>query len=473
MPRLLLVVVSVVSLSGCHIHLTDFKEPNTSSCEIPDNVGKKGCPDGGAGVHPCKNLGDCTSTPDTPLCDTSNNSGTCVQCTAGDLHLCSGMTPLCVSDACTGCTNHSDCQASNVCMPDGSCALSSDVAYVDGTTGADGAPCTQALPCARIEDGVAKKSIVKVSGTVMHRCSLASGTAKIQILADPSAKLEPMENGAALEIKGNSNIEIYDLQIDNAQGGGSPGVALSETASLVLTRVAVRDNPGNGITVTGGVQLTCTRCQFTHNASYGIEATMAPSPTTQNPVTQKTIVTQSTLSDNMGGGIHVMGAGAFHIVNNFIFHNGQPGNAGSAGVTIQVNMQPATAPANELDFNSISHNMTADVDQGIQCTSGTPLIAKNNIIWNNGSLGHLVQVSSLTGCSYTFSDIGPTPDTPNMNVDPGFQDEASGKLHLTKDSMVRGKADPSLIPSGLAAKDIDGDARPTPADIGADQFVMP
>jgi hypothetical protein len=356
-------------------------------------------------------------------------------------------------------------------MPDGSCALSSDIAYIDGTTGIDGAPCTQAMPCARIEDGVAKKSIVKVSGTVKHRYSVASGTAKI--LADPGAKLESMESGAALEIRGSSNIEVYDLQIDNAQGGGNPGVALAELASLMLTRVTVRDNPGNGISVTGGVQLTCTRCQLTTNAGYGIEATMAPPPTMQNPVTQKTTITQSTISDNTGGGIHVTGAGAFHIVNNLVFRNGQPGNAGSAGVVIQVNTQPAATPANELDFNSISHNMSAGVEQGIQCTSGTPLIANSNIVWNNGSLGHLVQVSSVSGCSYTSSDIGPIPEGANINRDPGFQDEALGDLHLTKDSMVRGKADPGLVPSGLAAEDIDGDPRPTPADVGADQFVMP
>jgi hypothetical protein len=62
-----------------------------------------------------------------------------------------------------------------------------------------------------------------------------------------------------------------------------------------------------------------------------------------------------------------------------------------------------------------------------------------------------------------------------MNIDPAFLGEASGDLHLMKDSMMRGKADPGLVPSGLAAKDIDGDARPTAAraDIGADQFVMP
>jgi hypothetical protein len=44
---------------------------------------------------------------------------------------------------------------------------------------------------------------------------------------------------------------------------------------------------------------------------------------------------------------------------------------------------------------------------------------------------------------------------------------------LTKDSPVRGQADPTTALTGLAGKDIDGDMRVGPADMGADQFHMP
>jgi hypothetical protein len=352
---------------------------------------------------------------------------------------------------------------STVCMPDGTCALSSDVAYVDGSIGIDNSPCTKDLPCTRIDKAATAKQIVKIAGTVTNRCSLTTGSVKI--LAEPGAKLEPSDNGIAFEIKGDSKIEVYDLQISNAKQNGSSGVVLADTADLSLTRVTVRDNPGNGISTTSTGQLTCTRCLLASNGLRGIDASMGT-----------IVITQSTIAENTSGGIQVRGPGAFHIVNNFVFHNGQSaGKAAASGISIQVDAQQAGAAANELDFNSISHNTAQEVEQGVQCNSGTPLIASNNIIWGNGSTTKLVQVNNGSGCNYRFSDIGQIPvvDVSDINVNPAFQDEGAGNLHLTKDSMVRGKADPGLVPSGMAAQDIDGEARSAPADMGADQFHMP
>jgi hypothetical protein len=350
-------------------------------------------------------------------------------------------------------------------MPDGSCAPSSEVAYVDGTMGVDKAPCTKALPCTRIEDGVAAKPIVKVTGTVANRCSLNNQTAKI--LAEPGTKLAPAstDNGVVLEIKGTSNIEIYDLQISNSNGANSPGITAADTATVTLTRAVIRDNAGSGVSISGG-QLTCTSCTIANN-SRGIDASAGT-----------TTVMQSTIRDNASGGIRIMGPAAFHIVSNFILRNGQAGKAGSSGVLISVDMQSVGAPLNQIDFNSISKNLTVDMGQGIQCIAGTPLDVNNNIIWDNGvSPATAMQVSG-NGCNYRFSDVGPVDigsANSNLSFSPMFQDESSGNLHLTKDSMLRGKSDPGLAPSGLTARDIDGDVRPTtmPSDIGADQFREP
>jgi parallel beta helix pectate lyase-like protein len=450
MPRLALVIGLLVVCAGC-------QEPNPASCELPANAGKGACPDAATSGGSCHDQTDC-KTGNFPLCDNT----TCVQCTAMDQTRCTGTTPICTSDVCTGCTRHADCPESNTCLPDGACALSTDVAYVDGTAGVDGAPCTKAMPCTKIQDAVAAKPIVKVSGTIKDRCSL-NNIKGIKILANPDAKLEPMNNGVALEIKGDSNIEVYDLQISKEKDPAMPAVALTEMAALLFARVTVRDNPGNGISVTGG-RLTCIGCLIASNGLRGIDASAGT-----------TTVTQSTLIDNTSGGIRLTGPAAFHIVGNFIFRNGQPGKAAASGIAIQVDIQPQGAPPNELNFNSISRNAAVELAQGIQCSTGTPLTANNNIVWNNGSIGKMVQIDA-NGCTYRFSDIGPlplVPDLTNMNTDPAFQNEASGELHLTKDSQVRHKADPSANLSGLAAKDIDGVMRTAPTDMGADEFRMP
>jgi hypothetical protein len=80
-------------------------------------------------------------------------------------------------------------------------------------------------------------------------------------------------------------------------------------------------------------------------------------------------------------------------------------------------------------------------------------------------------------CKHTYSDIGPTAlasshDAGNvLELNPLLVDEQSDP-HLQTRSPVRGYASGADV-SGLAAKDIDGDARTSPADLGADQYHRP
>ena len=101
----------------------------------------------------------CKAAPDkctgaTAVCDPV--ADVCVECLPGSAAACVGVEPVCSADnTCRGCTAHSEC-ASAVCLPDGSCAAESDVAYVDGTAGA-GAACTLAAPCRSEERRVGKE----------------------------------------------------------------------------------------------------------------------------------------------------------------------------------------------------------------------------------------------------------------------------------------------------------------------------
>src|SRR5262245_39963347 len=71
-------------------------------------------------VRRCNNSSDCVA-PEAAVCDTQSMS--CVQCTMAESSACSGTTPICgMDDKCRGCSEHSECAASNVCLPTGSCA---------------------------------------------------------------------------------------------------------------------------------------------------------------------------------------------------------------------------------------------------------------------------------------------------------------------------------------------------------------
>jgi hypothetical protein len=47
----------------------------------------------------------------------------------------------------------------------------------------------------------------------------------------------------------------------------------------------------------------------------------------------------------------------------------------------------------------------------------------------------------------------------------------TGDLHISATSPARGAADPASDLTGIAARDIDGDARTSPADLGADEVA--
>jgi len=441
------VALSFMALAACHgVIDAILKGDNPNSCDIATNIGQPGCPDAPPGVGgPCRDNKTCTLD-GFPICDTVKGGGTCVACTAADSHQCTGTTPLCSSDEqCVRCTKHSDCTESNVCLPDGSCALSTTVAYVDGDHGVESAVCDKAHPCTKIEKAAAAAAIVKVTGTVSGKCTLDTQT--VRIFADPNAKLVSMDGGdlAALEVKGNAKVEVHDLQISRMSGANIPTVSLAGVATLALNHVTISNNPGIGIDGSAG--------------------TLS--------------VVRSTISGNVNGGIHLRGPTHFRIVGNVVFGNGAIGK-GSGGLVIGVDAPLIGDPANEIEFNSISRNIGADLGQGIQCTTGTSLTGHNNIIWNNGILPATTGPSGLpqvdgNGCTYRTSDIGPVAIANNIGQDPSFVSEVDGDLHLMRASTVVRKADPTANLDGLASTDIDGDARTKTgtemaADLGADQI---
>ncbi len=363
------------------------------------------------------------------VCDLAG-SKTCVQCTMANPAACIGMAPVCgADDKCRACTMHAEC-TTNACLPDGSCGTDSTVAYVDPM--GSGTTCTKSAPCKRIADAVQTgRPFVKIHG-VLHEQVMLNG-ATVTLLADPGATLTDTANGILLRIDGMSRISIYDLTITGASGANNPGISLQpgNMATVALTRTTVSNNAGGGIIASGG---TLT-------------------------------VSQSSFLNNLGGGVSVMN-GVFTIVGNVFY-----GNGGVGTFVGGISLGAAASAANRLEFNTFSLNTARDtIGSGIHCLVDA-FTAKDNIVNDNRNATATTQLGGTCSHAYSIVHPGTLPmGSTNLGDDPLFANEATGDLHLQNASVARGKADPTADLTGIAARDIDGVSRVSPADIGAYQF---
>ncbi|MGE3455177.1 MAG: hypothetical protein AB7O24_08720 [Kofleriaceae bacterium] len=414
-------------------------------------------PDGPLG---CMNNDDCGS--DTPVC----NLGMCVQCTQDDQSACTGSTPICSSaNICRGCEAHTECPASGVCVSsDGMCAAEDQVAYV--APGGAGVPptCSKAAPCADLADALdADKPYIKVAaGTIKDSGddeTLISGRT-VSIFGEPSTVIDRDGDGSILVVRhsggGSTNVSIYDLTISGASGAGSHGISLEPNGGnpmLFLARVVLTNNEGFGIAASGG-QLTIAASTISNNDEGGISRAGSMGSLS---------LYVSTISGNTGGGV-VVAAGSFAIVGNVFFNNGN--NSSTVG---GLAINAAQNSSNRLEFNSFSKNTVQVGAAGIRCDVAS-FTARNNIMSTNSSGDTTAQWSGACSHSHSIALPGPLPSgSMNSDDDPMFVNMNAGNLHVLPTSPARDKADPSTDLLGAAAFDIDGDARTSPADIGADQ----
>lgn len=384
--------------------------------------------DAADGPHLCTSNAQCFAP--TGICELPSN--TCVQCTATQASACGGANPVCgAGGSCRGCTSHAECLGSNTCLPDGSCANPSDVAYIaPWPKGTDNPACSMATPCTKIANALATGlRYLKLYGTTDEAVTIQDRD--VTMLADPGATLTRTNNGNILIVDGTSNVEIYDLTINGASGNGA-GISLPTGGSqaLTLTRVTMSKNNGTGgaITVSGG---------------------------TIN-------LYQSTVALNSGGGISLTAA-SFDLENNIVAQNGGPGTMYGG-----LHINQLGSGAHTIEFNTITQNGgVSGSAAGVACEFiAQPISFGNNIVYGNSSR----QVSG-PNCAWTYSDIGPdtVAGTGNVNVDPKYADPGDGNFHITGSSRVINQADPDAT----LAVDIDGDARPQGGqrDIGADEFT--
>ncbi len=379
----------------------------------------------------CSSNSDCSG--DKAVCDVGG-SGMCVQCTPAEREACGPATPACRDNTCHACIAHAECD-SRACLPDGSCGDDANVAYVD-PAGTDNASCTKAAPCTLVSKALAtNRPYVKLTGTTDDAVTVDNGRV-VTFLADPGAKLtRTTGTGAIVTVRDDgTSLTIFDLSISDAPNSPSGiGIVIPTAAgapTVTLTRATVTNNPGGGISASGG----------------------------------SLSVSQSTLSGNAGGGIAVTGAGAtFAITNNYIFRNGDQDMGTFGGVNLGV----ATAGTSRFEFNTVVDNRAAT-----GATRGGGLVcdiigfaAPNNIIARNsvGGSTSAPTAQTLGACTYPTSRI--QNDISLLNFESPDNAPYSYKL-MTGSSAIDQAATPSAIDI-----DHDGDARPQgqEKDIGADE----
>jgi hypothetical protein len=388
------------------------------------------------------------------VCDTSG-SHLCVQCTTGEPAVCGGLTPACIDATCRSCTAHAQCTASSACLPDGSCADAMQVAYVDPMA-TDGTECSLPMPCTRIAAALAtKRPYVKLRGTIDEAIAIADRD--VVVLSEPGTRLKYSKNGLPVEVRGSSHVQVYDLEVTGASGPSDAILLSVGMPSLELHRAAITSNTSHGISVTAGT-LTVTDSTLTGNNGGAIS--MSSGALT---------LAWSIVSKNSGGGVTVSG-GQFAIVGNVFYSNGS-----ASTTTGGVNLQTGPSAMNRLEFNSFHGNQAATgIGAAVHCTVGGGFTARNNAMFNNGTFSNPEQVGG--GCSHVYSIVQPGTlpgGAGNLAVDPRFADITRGDLHLLPMSPAIGAADPAADLTGIAARDLDGDARTRPADIGADVYRAP
>ena len=391
--------------------------------------------------------GKCTGA--TLVCEPG--ADVCVECLPGSAAACVGMEPVCSdTNMCRGCTEHSEC-ASAVCLPDGSCAAETDVAYVTGGSGT-GTTCTKAAPCATVTAALATpKATIKVTGAVVESTKLVVANTR-RIFGAPNATVRASGGlNTIFEIPSGGNLTVVQLDVGgtvNLKPDRCYQIPSSATGTLALVGGKVSNCVLGVESLSSGSTVTVTGATVSGNTGAGIT-------TNGGTVT----VTGSTVTANIGGGISTTNS-TVRLVNNFIFRNGNPTNAAFGGVSL------ASAVAGSVvDFNTIvDNNATMTGFSGISCL-GNIVVVTNSIIANNRQNGGNVGPNAQVFLCTTATSAVAADSTLFL-----FRDDTAEPYdyHVKVGSVA---IDAATTASAVIT-DVDGDARPQGAskDQGADEF---
>jgi hypothetical protein len=385
----------------------------------------------------------------TPHCKVSGtNAGKCVACAAATQATdCSGTTPICGDDgACRKCAAHTEC-STGVCKPDGSCAMLSEIAYVDnggiavGDCNANGAIHNGGPNSAYcdIQDGVSTtKPYVKVighSGAVATYGQVSITSARTVSIYGPGVgATQPARILSTLTASPNVNISI---------GSG--------TSTIVFDGIEIGDrttsNSQDGVycSTTATVSLSVLRGAIQHSGKIGLESSGCNVTLDGDNVTA-----------NLGGGL-AFSSGGYTVLNTFIVQN-----LSTTGPAVLIASATGT-----FQFNTVADNSYTGHAGGASCGSGDGKMLESSIFWNNGVGGEFAGncIYSYVNSESALSGLG------NFTGDPKFI--GSGDYRLGSGSSCVDKVS-STVDGGAAMlpdHDFYGTHRPLGSawDVGAQE----
>ncbi len=237
--------------------------------------------------------------------------------------------------------------------------------------------------------------------------------------------------GTILALRLGARMAIHGLHISGATNSG--GAIVLDNGELALVGAEVSSNQGIGVEAKRGVLR----------------------------------IARSVIAGNAGGGVQIDGSvTTLELVGNLFIENGSDANTSGA-----LRISASQAAVKRVELNSFHGNRTLNGGAANHCEIGQ-IAARNNIVSGTQASPQQPQLGgSCTHASSIFYLLpdGIPPGPGNTYADPRFVNPTGRDLHLQPDSPARRAADPTSDLTGLAERDLDGDLRTHPADIGADE----
>jgi hypothetical protein len=413
---------------------------------------------------------------------------------------CDLATRMCISALVDGgnrCVLDDECD-SHVCRPDGACAVTSDVLYVD-PAGTSAGECTPTSRCEfyyatskvtptrsalHLNNGTYDLTSGLKIGVLVHDLILV-GNRNVRVRRSTSGPVLEASDGGALTVRGISldkqvvcsnfgHINVTRVAFANPGIEHTPWITLSMCSTASVTDSDLADSPADGIRAEFGGDLAVTGSTISRSIANGISSMGQHVIINRSTVTdsgdlgvrasvQMLAIHRSTILSNHGGGISGTG-GIFDITNNFIARNGNDNTGEFGGLRLDT-----TLPGNRVIHNTIDRNDSNPTANplyagGFFCRGGG--VFANNLIVNNFA-GSATQPNAQTGgtCDLAGSLISA--------ADNAYHFVSSGALpfnyHLADRTSQAVNA--GMIVVAGEPEDFDGEPRNDGApDVGADEL---